>query len=96
MLNPLVHWEPGTLVRYHGSLSELHGIYQAFPCDCLPCGDDRSNVRFRLEAPDTTVMCVRPRSVTGLDDDTDRGDHDGCIEPHPTVDGYVDCDGTPL
>ena len=81
MLNPLIHWEPGLLVRYHGSLTELHGIYQAFPCDCLPCGDDRSNVRFRLDSSTGTVSCVRPRSVTALSEQDDQGNNGERVEP---------------
>lgn len=68
MMNPLVAWEPGMLVLYHGSLIESHGSYRAYPCDCMRCGDDPSSVRFRLDAPGGAVSCVRPRSVTALED----------------------------
>jgi hypothetical protein len=27
---------------------------------------------------------------------TNAADHDACIEPHRSADGYVDCDGRPL
>ncbi|MGW3400762.1 hypothetical protein [Streptomyces zhihengii] len=64
MLNPLTAWEPGVLVRYHGSITELHGLYQAYPCPCWRCGDDRRNVRFQLTAADKVIDCVRPRSIT--------------------------------
>jgi hypothetical protein len=66
MLNPLIRWEPGTLVRYHGSLTALHGTYRAYPCDCLHHGDDRTSVSFNLvDASGTVVVgCVRPRSIT--------------------------------
>jgi hypothetical protein len=66
MLNPLERWEPGTVVRYHGSLTALHGEYQAHPCDCLRCADDRRAVRFAL-ADDTghiVIHHVQPRSIT--------------------------------
>lgn len=68
MLNPLIHWEPGTLVRYHGSITSLHGTYQAHPCTCLRCTDDRGlpGVRFMLKdaAGVTVIACVRARSIT--------------------------------
>ncbi|MFM9635960.1 hypothetical protein [Streptomyces turgidiscabies] len=68
MLNPLTHWTPGALVRYHGSLTDLHGTYQAYPCACLPCTDNHGvhGVRFALNDADgnTVVACVRPRSIT--------------------------------
>lgn len=32
MMNPLIAWEPGTLVRYHGSHPDLcDGVYRAHP-----------------------------------------------------------------
>jgi hypothetical protein len=67
MLNPLTRWEPGILVRYHGSLADLHGTYQAHPCRCLRCDDPiLGTARFRLvDASGTTVVsCVRARSIT--------------------------------
>lgn len=66
MLNPLIRWEPGTTVRYHGSLTDLHGTYRASPCDCLRHGDDPRNVRFNLadSSGQTVVSCVQPRSIT--------------------------------
>jgi len=66
VLNPLVRWEPGTLVRYHGSLTDLHGTYRAWPCDCLYHDDDRMSVSFNLTnaAGNVVVACVRPRSIT--------------------------------
>lgn len=68
MLNPLTAWEPGTLVHYHGSLTESHGVYTAHPCACLNCTDNRGlpGVRFELRdaAGNATVTCVRPRSIT--------------------------------
>ena len=68
MLNPMTRWEPGTKVRYHGSLTELHGVYAAHPCQCLRCTDNRDlpGVRFALvDANGATVAdCVRPRSIT--------------------------------
>ena len=68
MLNPLTAWAPGTLVRYHGSLTSLHGTYQAHPCGCLNCVDSRGlpGVRFELRdaAGTVVVACVRPRSIT--------------------------------
>lgn len=39
MLNPFTAWTPGLLVRYHGSLATLHGVYEAHPCTCLRCDD---------------------------------------------------------
>ena len=67
MLNPLTHWEPGTRVLYPGSLTDLHGTYQAHPCDCLNCDDPGlGSARFRLvdAAGRTVVQCVRARSIT--------------------------------
>lgn len=67
MLNPMIRWEPGLLVRYHGSLADLHGVYRAYPCGCLQCGDHGEGaVRFQLvdEAGTVVVACVRPASIT--------------------------------
>ncbi len=67
MLNPLIRWEPGLLVRYHGSLTALHGLYRAHPCACLNCGDHGLGaVRYQLsdEHGDVVVTCVRARSIT--------------------------------
>lgn len=68
MLNPLTAWTPGLLVDYHGSLTTLHGQYEAHPCGCLNCTDDRGlpGVRFELRDEHGTVAlaCVRPRSIT--------------------------------
>lgn len=68
MLNPMTRWEPGTPVRYHGSLTDLHGQYEAHPCGCLNCTDNRGlpGVRFALKdaAGNVVVACVRPRSIT--------------------------------
>ena len=67
MLNPMIRWEPGTTVRYHGSLTALHGMYRAYPCPCLQCGDDGDRaVRFQLvdETEHVAVTCVRARSIT--------------------------------
>ncbi len=100
MLNPLIAWEPGTLVRYHGGLTELHGEYRAYPCTCLRCDDPNTgSVRFELvdQTGTIAVSCVRARSITSVNDgDADTG-HDDCIEPHYDSSGeYVDCDGRPL
>ena len=66
MLNPLTGFEPGMLVTYHGSLTELHGQYQTYPCGCLHCDDPVvGSVRYQLVGADGTVIdCVRPRSIT--------------------------------
>lgn len=67
MLNPLIRWEPGTLVRYHGSLTTLHGTYAAHPCTCLDCDDPiLGTARYQLVdgASRTVVACVRARSIT--------------------------------
>ena len=67
MLNPLVRWEPGVAVTYHGSLTDLHGAYRAYPCPCLGCGDlGDGAVRFQLvdEAGHVVATCVRARSIT--------------------------------
>lgn len=67
MLNPLTRWEPGLLVRYHGSLTELHGAYAAHPCTCLRCDDPiLGTARYQLVDADgnTAVTCVRARSIT--------------------------------
>ncbi|MEV6791282.1 hypothetical protein AB0M87_04615 [Streptomyces sp. NPDC051320] len=34
--------EPGDLVVYHGTLTDLHGLWLALPCECAVC--------FRLDA----------------------------------------------
>lgn len=67
MLNPMIAWEPGVLVRYHGSLTDLHGEYAAYPCPCLNCGDHGDGaVRFQLVDSSGCVVatCVRARSIT--------------------------------
>jgi hypothetical protein len=67
MLNPMVQWTPGIAVRYHGSLTGLHGTYQAYPCSCLNCDDPVfGTARFKLldERGNIAVTCVRPRSLT--------------------------------
>jgi hypothetical protein len=67
MLNPLTAWEPGTLVRYHGSLTDLHGEYRAHPCNCLRCDDPiLGTARFLLvdEEGETAATCVRASSIT--------------------------------
>ncbi|MEW2070025.1 hypothetical protein [Streptomyces sp. NPDC007346] len=66
MLNPMIRWEPGTLVRYHGSLAALHGVYTAHRCDCHQHDDQAGTVRFALKDEDGTVVayCVRPKSIT--------------------------------
>lgn len=67
MLNPMTGWEPGTRVRYTGSLTALHGEYRAYPCACLRCDDPIvGSARFELlDETDTTVIsCVRARSIT--------------------------------
>lgn len=67
MLNPLTDWEPGILVRYHGSLTSLHGVYRAHPCTCLRCDDPiLGTARYQLVDGDgrTVVACVRARSIT--------------------------------
>ena len=67
MLNPMTGWEPGTLVRYTGSLTTLHGVHHAHPCTCLNCDDPiLGSVRFQLVDTSGTVVatCVRARSIT--------------------------------
>lgn len=67
MLNPMIAWEPGILVRYSGSLASLHGVYAAHPCDCLNCSDPVcGSVRFRLDdsSGNPAATCVRARSIT--------------------------------
>lgn len=68
MLNPMTRWEPGTPVRCHGSLTDLHGQYEVHPCACLNCTDNHGlpGVRFELRDEHDTVVvaCVRPRSIT--------------------------------
>lgn len=69
MLNPVIAWEPGALVRYVGSLTDLHGVYRAHPCTCLRCDDPiLGTVRYRLVdgAGRTIVACVRARSITAV------------------------------
>lgn len=64
--------EPGDLVIYHGSITELHGLYIATPCACFFCAirDRRgdADARYSLtdpfgEAPGT-VRCARRQSIT--------------------------------
>ena len=97
MLNPLIAWEPGTLVDYHGSLTTLHGQYEAHPCPCLNCTDRLGlpGVRFELRDEHGTVIitCVRPRSITPADDEPE---HEECLGIHQGADGYRDCDGNPI
>lgn len=67
MLNPFTGFEPGSLVRYHGSLTDLHGVYAAHPCRCLRCDDPvLGTARFRLvdTAGRTVLDCVRASSIT--------------------------------
>lgn len=66
MLNPLTGFEPGTVVRYHGSITDLHGVYRAQPCNCLRCDDPVvGSVRYQLVGDNGTVItCVRARSIT--------------------------------
>lgn len=68
MLNPLTHWTPGSLVRYHGSLTHLHGTYTVHPCTCLSCTDNNEvhGVRFALKGAGgaTVIACVHLHSIT--------------------------------
>lgn len=67
MLNPVTAWEPGLLVRYEGSLTDLHGTHHAYPCTCLNCHDPNTGTaRFRLvdNSGTTVATCVRARSIT--------------------------------
>lgn len=67
MLNPVIDYTPGILVRYHGSLTDLHGTYHAHPCTCLNCDHpDLGTARFRLAdgSGKTVASCVRARSIT--------------------------------
>ncbi|WP_372411272.1 hypothetical protein [Streptomyces luteireticuli] len=63
--------EPGDLVRYHGSLTNAHGLYLAQPCPCEVC-----SLRLRITATDARYVlldpwgevasqqCVRRQSIT--------------------------------
>ncbi|TXS35309.1 hypothetical protein [Streptomyces sp. t39] len=67
MLNPMTPWTPGMNVRYHGSLTSLHGTYQAHPCTCLRCNDPiLGTVRYALvdEQGTTVATCVRAGSLS--------------------------------
>lgn len=65
MLNPLIRWKPGVLVRYHGSLTALHGLYAARPFTCLGCTDNHDLPGVLKDtARDTVIACVRPSSIT--------------------------------
>ncbi|MEU6512285.1 hypothetical protein [Streptomyces sp. NPDC046942] len=67
MLNPFTGFEPGTMVRYHGSITALHGLYEAHPCRCLCCDDSIvGTARFKLldEQGNEVVSCVRASSIT--------------------------------
>jgi len=69
MLNPMIAWEPGLLVRYTGSLTALHGDYRAYPCTCLRCDDPIfGSARFELldENDVTVASCVHARSITAV------------------------------
>ncbi|MEV4861458.1 hypothetical protein [Streptomyces ossamyceticus] len=98
MLNPLTAWTPGLLVTYHGSLTTLHGLYEAHPCGCLNCTDRHGlpGVRFELrdEHGNVSITCVRPRSITSAD--VDEPAHEECLGIHNGADGYRDCDGNPI
>ncbi|WP_055693232.1 hypothetical protein [Streptomyces prasinopilosus] len=75
MLNPTIAWTPGTLVRYHGSITTLHDTYRAHPCTCLNCDDPVfGTARFRLtDGNDVTVLdCVRATSITETPEPGDR------------------------
>ncbi|MEU3613490.1 hypothetical protein ABZ725_14400 [Streptomyces sp. NPDC006872] len=101
MLNPVTDWEPGLQVRYHGTLTELHGVYQAYPCDCLRCDDPNYGaVRYRLvdEQGVTIASCVRAGSITPEPepDDKDGDCEEDCLGIHRSPDGYRDCDGKPI
>ncbi|MFF7022999.1 hypothetical protein ACFY97_18600 [Streptomyces klenkii] len=66
--------EPGDLVRYHGSLTDAHGLYLAQPCPCAVC-----RLRLRITPTDTRYVlldpwdempgpqCVRRASITRSD-----------------------------
>ena len=71
MLNPLTDWEPGALVRYHGSLADLHGIYAVHLCTCRRCDHSHGSVRFRLLDEDGAeiVSCARSTSVAPCHED---------------------------
>jgi len=63
--------ELGDLVVYHGSLTDLHGLWLAFPCQCGNCKllDKLGlpSVRFMLADPwgeEPGPQCVRRKSVT--------------------------------
>lgn len=65
MLNPLVRWEPGITVTYHGSITRLHGEYRAYRCECLRCAGPAGDThRFVLRSAATTITCVRSGSIT--------------------------------
>jgi len=99
MLNPIIRWEPGTLVRYHGSLADLHGVYAAHPCDCLRCEDPiLGSARFQLidEQDAVVATCVRAGSITPTDDEGGEDLHEECAGIHRSADGYRDCDGNPI
>lgn len=74
MLNPMIRWEPGQLVRYHGSHPDLcDGVYRVHPCTCLRCDDPvYGSARYRLVdgAGRTVVSCVRARSITAAFEET--------------------------
>ncbi|HSE05971.1 MAG TPA: hypothetical protein VLK35_17620 [Methylomirabilota bacterium] len=99
MLNPLIAWEPGILVDYHGSFTDLHGQYAAHPCSCLNCTDRLGlpGVRFELRDEHGIVIvdCVRPSSITPADD-ADEPVHEECLGVHGGAADYRDCDGNPI
>lgn len=96
MLNPAIAWEPGTLVRYQGTLTDLHGAYQAHPCTCLRCDDPIiGTARFELRDDSGAIVasCVRARSITPADMSAARRPigHPGPCRP-PFLARTLDCD----
>jgi ParB family chromosome partitioning protein len=49
-----------------------------------------------LEAADAEANADEPADDAEAEDPDEADSHAGCIEPHRSADGYVDCDGKPL
>ncbi|MET9402640.1 hypothetical protein [Kitasatospora sp. NPDC002965] len=57
----------GTLVRYHGSVTDQHGLYRSEPCVCQRCAGEPDGPRYVLRdraTNDVAVRCVRRKSVS--------------------------------
>jgi hypothetical protein len=57
-------YQRGDLVRYQGSHTSKHGVYEVVGyCPCVHCPP---GTRWRIAAVDVTLICVRPGSIARL------------------------------